>query len=137
MKREDLIAALGDLGYPLMVAGPGRITPNKIIEVLDGLGGSGEPRLIEGLPVILANCAQRGLKLNLQALLSRYLPKSQKRQKLEKLLLLSSELLRQEKIEEPEGLDTMSESLKAKYGDLLANKTVRVETHGLTPVALE
>jgi len=96
------------------------------VEVLDSLVGSSDARLIEGFPVILANCAQRGLKLNMQALLSRYSSRSQKRQKLEKLLLVSSELLRQEKVEEPEGLGTMAEPLKVKYGDLLSNETVRL-----------
>ncbi len=72
MKREDLIVALGDLGYPLVATDKKKITAKKIMEVLDDLAGSDEPRLIEGFPVILANCAHRGIKLNIRALLSRH-----------------------------------------------------------------
>ena len=90
MKKEDLIAALGDLGYPLVVPGKPRITQQKVAEVLSTLGNSVDPRLIEGFPVILANCAHRGLKLDVHALLSKYPLKSQKRRNLEKLFLISS-----------------------------------------------
>lgn len=124
MKREDLIAALADLGYPLIATGKSRITTKKIKEVLDGLCGSADSRLIEGFPVILANCAHRGLNLNIRALLSKYGMKSQEKRNLEKLLLVSSELLNQEKLEQPEGLDNMAKSLKEKYGDLLSDEVV-------------
>ena len=124
MKREDLIVALGDLGYQLVAGGKKRIPAKRIIEVLDGLASSAEPRLIEGFPVILANCAHRGLKLNIGALLSRYGMRSQKRRNLEKLLLVSSELLNQEKLESPEGLDNVAKSLKERYGDLLSTEAV-------------
>jgi hypothetical protein len=124
MKKEDLIEALADLGYPLISAGKSRITAKKIKEVLDGLASSDESRLIEGFPVILANCAHKGLSLNTRALLSSYAMKSQKRQNLEKLLLISSELLNQEKLQQPEGLDRLAGSLRKKYGDLLSGEMV-------------
>jgi len=124
MKKEDLIEALADLGYPLISAGKSRITAKKIKEVLDGLASSDESRLIEGFPVILANCAHKGLSLNTRALLSSYAMKSQKRQNLEKLLLISSELMNQEKLQQPEGLDRLAGSLRKKYGDLLSGEMV-------------
>ena len=124
MKKEDLIEALADLGYPLISAGKSRITAKKIKEVLDGLVSSDESRLIEGFPIILANCAHKGLGLNTRALLSSYAMKSQKRQNLEKLLLISSELLNQEKLQQPEGLDRLAGSLRKKYGDLLSGEMV-------------
>jgi hypothetical protein len=124
MKREELIAALGNLGYPLIVTGKPRMTQKKTVEVLDALGNSTEPRLVEGFPVILANCAHRGMKLDSQALLARYPLKSPKRQNLEKLLLVSSLLLNQEGLEEPKGLGSLAESLKAQYGDLLTEETL-------------
>ena len=124
MKKEDLIEALADLGYPLISAGKSRITAKKIKEVLGGLASSDESRLIEGFPVILANCAHKGLSLNTRALLSSYAMKSQKRQNLEKLLLISSELLNQEKLQQPEGLDRLAGSLRKKYGDLLSGEIV-------------
>lgn len=124
MKKEELIAALGRLGYPLIVTGKPRMTQKKTVEVLDALGNSTEPRLVEGFPVILANCAHRGMKLDSQALLARYPLKSPKRQNLEKLLLVSSLLLNQEGLEEPEGLGSLAESLKGKYGDLLTEEAL-------------
>ena len=124
MKKEDLIGALADLGYPLISAGKSRITAKKIKEVLDGLASSDESRLIEGFPVILANCAHKGLSLNTRALLSSYAMKSQKRQNLEKLLLISSDLLNQEKLQQPEGLDRLAGSLRKKYGNLLSGEMV-------------
>jgi hypothetical protein len=124
MKREDLIVALGDLGYPLIVTGKKEITGKKIMEVLDGLAGSDEPRLLEGFPVILANCAHKGVGLNIRDLLSSHGVKSKKRRNLEKLFLVSHELLNHEKLEEPEGLEKMASSLKAKYGALLSAEVV-------------
>jgi len=131
MKREDLITALGDIGYPLIATGKKKITAKKIMEVLDGLAGSDEPRLIEGFPVILANCAHRGVKLNIRGLLSGYGVKSKKRRNLEKLLLVSSELLNQEKLEKPEGLDKMANALKTKYGTLLSAGGVSLDKGGV------
>jgi hypothetical protein len=124
MKKEDLIAALADLGYPLISAGKRGITAKKIKEVLDGLASSDESRLIEGFPVILANCAHKGLSLNTRALLSSYAMKSQKRRNVEKLLLISSDLLNQEKLQQPEGLDRLAGSLRKKYGNLLSGEMV-------------
>jgi hypothetical protein len=124
MKKEDLIGALADLGYPLISAGKNRITAKKIKEVLNGLASSDESRLIEGFPVILANCAHKGLSLNTRALLSSYAMKSPKRQNLEKLLLISSDLLNQEKLQQPEGLDRLAGSLRKKYGNLLSGEMV-------------
>jgi len=124
MKKEDLIAALGDLGYPLLVTGKKRMRRKKIMEVLDGLADSDEPRLIEGFPVILANCAHKGMKLNPRALLARHPLKSQRRANMEKLLLVSALLLDQESLKEPEGLGSVVETLKAKYGDLLSEETL-------------
>jgi hypothetical protein len=50
--------------------------------------------------------------------------KSQKRQNLEKLLLISSDLLNQEKLQQPEGLDRLAGSLRKKYGNLLSGEMV-------------
>jgi hypothetical protein len=124
MKREDLIVALGDLGYPLIATGKKKITAKKIMDVLDGLASSDESRLIEGFPVILAHCAHKGVRLNIPRLLSMHGLRSNKRRNLEKLLLLSAELFNHEKLEGPEGLDEMANSLKAKYGTLLSAEVV-------------
>jgi hypothetical protein len=126
MKKEDLIAALGSLGYPLVAPEGPKITGQRVIEVLSALSASNDPRLVEGFPVILANCAHRGLKLDIHALLSKYPLKSQNRQNIEKLLFISFQLLNEERLEQPGGLDSMAESLKAKYPDLLSDERVRL-----------
>jgi len=91
-----------------------------VVELLAELVDSKDLRLVEGFPVVLANCAQRGINLDFAALLAKHKPRSRKRQALEKLLLASSDLLTRQGLEKPEGLEKVSASLKAKYGDLLA-----------------
>jgi hypothetical protein len=124
MKREDLIFNLGRLGYALVRPETRKVKDYEVLELLDELAESEDPRLVEGFPVILANCAQRDLKLNFRTLLSRHKSDSRKQQALEKLLLLSSTLLAQQGLDKPENLESLSKSLKAKYGDLLANDVV-------------
>jgi len=127
MQKEELIVALGDLGYSLITPHKKKITENQIMKILDELASSNDSRLIEGFPVVLANCAQRGLILNIQTFLSRHGTKSRKRRNLEKLFLITSHLLSQEELKKPEGLDRIAESLKAKYGDLLLAEVVTLE----------
>ena len=124
MKREDLIFNLGRLGYTLFRTENRRVKENEVLELLDALADSDDSRLLEGFPVVLANCAQRDLKLNFRTLLSRHKSDSHKQQALEKLLLLSSTLLAQQGLNKPKNLESLSKSLKAKYGDLLANDVV-------------
>jgi len=127
MKREEMIATLGNLGYSLITLRKKKITENQVMKILEELASSNDPRLIEGFPVVLANCAQRGLMLDIQTLLSRHGTKGRKRRNLEKLFLISSYLLSQQELERPEGLDRIAESLKAKYGDLLVAEVVTLE----------
>jgi hypothetical protein len=124
MRREDLIFNLGRLGYALVRPETRKIKDYEVLELLEELAESEDPRLVEGFPVILANCAQRDLKLNFKTLLSRHKSDSRKQQALEKLLLLSSTLLAQQGLDKPQNLESLSKSLKAKYGDLLANDVV-------------
>jgi hypothetical protein len=124
MRREDLIFNLGRLGYTLLRTETPVVKEHEVLELLDELADSEDPRLVEGFPVVLANCAQRDLNLNFRTLLSRHKSDSHKRQALEKLLLLSSTLLAQQGLEKPKNLENLSKSLKAKYGDLLANDVV-------------
>jgi len=124
MRKEDLIFNLGRLGYTLVRPEDHRVKDYEVLELLDELAESEDPRLVEGFPVVLANCAQRDLKLNFRTLLSRHNSDSSKQQALEKLLLLSSTLLTQQGLDKPKNLDSLSKSLKAKYGDLLAGDVV-------------
>ncbi|MGD9361880.1 MAG: hypothetical protein PVH85_23630 [Desulfobacterales bacterium] len=123
MRREDLIFNLGRLGYTLVRPENHRVKDHEVLELLDGLAESEDPRLVEGFPVVLASCAQRGLKLNFRTLLSSH-RSDRKQQTLEKLLLLSSTLLAQQGLDNPKDLESLSKSLKIKYGDLLAGDVV-------------
>jgi hypothetical protein len=122
MKREDLIDSLGNLGYPIMSPHKKITKKNEVINVLNALIDLDEPRLIEGFPVVLAYCAHRGYNLDIQKLFSLYSENSKKRRNLEKLLLLSFELLNLENLQIPLGLETIAKSLKKKYGDLLSDE---------------
>ncbi|MBW2583928.1 MAG: hypothetical protein JRE36_10200 [Deltaproteobacteria bacterium] len=124
MKREDLIFNLGRFGYTLLRTQTRRVKEHEVLELLDELADSEDPRLVEGFPVVLANCAQRDLKLNFRTLLSRHKSDSRNQQALEKLLLLSSTLLAQQGLNKPKNLESLSRTLKAKYGDLLAGDVV-------------
>jgi hypothetical protein len=118
MEREELITALGQLGYPLFTAEKKRIGKARVYDVLDQLAKTKDMRLIEAFPVVLANCAHRGIDLDFRSLLSRYRPNSHKRESLEKLLLASMILLEQEGLESPAGINEIVELLEHKYSNV-------------------
>jgi len=74
--------------------------------------------------MVLANCAHRGINLDISNLLSRYGRGTQERANLEKLILASSDLLAQEGLGQPEGLDSIVDPLRVKYGDLLKQEAL-------------
>jgi hypothetical protein len=127
MKREDLVFNLGRLGYSLVMPEAQEVGEDQVVELLAELVDSKDLRLLEGFPVVLANCAQRGMNLDFTALLAKHKPRSRKRQNLEKLLLLSSDLLTQEGLDKPEGLEKVKKSFETKYGDLLANDVLTLD----------
>jgi len=124
MKKEALVSNLGRLGYTLVRPEAREATEYEVLELLDELVDSEDSRLIEGFPVVLANCARKGMNLDFRALLSRHEPGSRKQQDLEKLMLVSSDLLAQQGLDLPKNLANFSKSLKAKHGDLLADDVV-------------
>lgn len=129
MKREELIAALGELGYPLLSPEKGRLSSKRVLDILDDLSDSEDSRLIEAFPVVLANCAHRGIKLDIRSLLSRHERKSQRKANMEKLILASSDLLALEGLDKPEGLDDAMAHLRLKYGDLLKEEILSLANH--------
>jgi hypothetical protein len=124
MKREELIESLARFGYTLIEPKPKKMSRPQVISLLEELADSMDSRLIEGFPVVLANCAHRGIKLDWDALLRANSRNRDKERSLEKLLLLSWDLLDNEGIEMPVGLDSVVESLRSRYGDLLDRDTV-------------
>ena len=129
MKKEELISALGALGYRLFTKEPERVNSGKVLDVLDELSGSEDSRLIEAYPVVLANCAHRGIKLDISGLLSRHGQRSHSRSNLEKLILASCDLLAEEGLDQPEGIEDILKTLRPKYGDLLQGEVVDLGTH--------
>ena len=127
MKREDLVLNLGRLGYSLVTPEAQEVGEDQVVELLAELVDSKDLRLVEGFPVVLANCAQRDMNLDFTALLAKHKPRSRKRQNLEKLLLVSSQLLTQEGLDRPEGLEKVKKSFETKYGDLLANDVLTLD----------
>jgi len=124
MKKQELITALGQLGYQLFTTEKRKVGKKQIYDVLDELANSTDSRLIEAFPVVLANCAHRGIKLDIRTLLSRHGIRSQKRPRLEKLILASTDLLNQMGLEKPEGVDMVMKALRLKYGDLLVDENM-------------
>jgi len=129
MKKEELISALGALGYRLFTKGNERVNSGKVLDVLDELSGSEDSRLIEAYPVVLANCAHRGIKLDIRGLLSRHGQRSRSRSNIEKLILASCDLLAEEGLDQPEGIEDILKTLRPKYGDLLKGEVVDLGTH--------
>ncbi len=127
MKKKELITELEKLGYRLFATEKDKLTSKKVLDVLDELAVSGDSRLIEAFPVVLANCAHRGIKLDIRDLFSMHEGDSQQRATLEKLILVSSDLLTLEGLDKPEGLDGITEPLRQKYGDLLEEKIVSLK----------
>jgi hypothetical protein len=124
MKKDELMTTLGELGYSLLATEKKNFGNKRILNVLDELSDSEDSRLIEAFPVVLANCAHRGIKLDIRDLFSRYGLRSQKRANLEKLILASSELLAQEGLKKPEGLERILPPLRVKYGELLKGEVL-------------
>jgi len=124
MKREDLVSNLSSFGYRLVSPETHRNKTYEAFELLEELVDSEDPRLVEGFPVVLANCAYQGLKLDFNALLSRQKFGSRRKEDLELLLLVSSDLLTQQGLNQPGNLERFSKTLKTKYGDLLSNDVV-------------
>lgn len=126
MKKEEIIALLGRLGYHFFDAEKEKLDKTEIYSVLRELSDSSDYRLIEAFPVVLANCAHRGIELNAVVLLSTYSEKSVERKSLEKLLLASADLLSQEGLKVPDGMSEFTEALRLEYGNLLSREEIKI-----------
>ena len=113
-------SALKVLDSLLKDPGQKKISESQIVIILDALASSDDTAVVARFPAVLAICARRGLALNSQALFSRYWETSPKRQNLEKLLLISAAIFSLQGLKAPKNLDKIAESLKPKYGELLA-----------------
>ena len=114
---EEALTVLDSL---LKDSGQKKLNENQLLIIMDALASSDDAALVARFPVVLAICARKGLELNSQALFSRYWETSPKRQNLEKLLLVSSELFKNLGLKPPENLQKIAASLKLKYADILS-----------------
>lgn len=107
-----------------LLADPGqkRLTGSQATIILDALANSNDQDLVTRFPAVLSICARNGVALNSHALFSKYWESSPKKQNLEKLLLISAELLDLEGIESPKNLKKIASSLRTKYGTLLSGQ---------------
>jgi len=103
MKRSDLIEGLGQLGYPLIVPDD-PISSKSVEKLLLEIADSDDPRLIEGFPVVLANCALKGIKIDFRRIMQNA-DRSGFKEPMEKLLSVSGDLMGSEGIDIPPGLD--------------------------------
>ena len=126
MNNDELKTTMGQLGYHLIAPDKKQPDSKKVLAVLEQLSDTDELRLVEGFPVVLANCAHRGIKVDFNHLLSKGESDRQKRINLEKLLLISVDVLRKEGLEAPDEADRVAESLRGKYGNLLELKSMDI-----------
>ena len=125
LNKSDLIDSLGILGYPVLSTPKKQPDKTGVIKVLNALAESDDLRLIEGFPVVIANwAANRKSDLDVRSLLSMSQEDRKKREFLEKLLLISSELLSMDNLKQPAALEILAKSLKNKYGNLLSGENV-------------
>ncbi len=122
MNKNKLINILARFGYPLMIP-DSQPLHDQIEKVLIELVDTDDSRLMEGFPVVLTYCAVNGIAVDYQAIL-REAKTGGRREAMEKLLLLSWNLMKSENIDTPAGLDVIAGSLEKKYGDIFSAESI-------------
>ena len=125
-KKKGVDVALDAIDSLLKDADQKKMTPDQMVIILDALAGADDSSLVTRFPAVLAICAQKGIELTSQALFSRYWQSSPKRQNLEKLLLVSASLFKQQNSEAPKNLEKITESFKTKYRDLFSGEILQL-----------
>jgi len=120
MKKSDLIESLGDLGFPLMLPEKKK-SPEDISRILKELTMSGDARLIEGFPVVIAYCALNELEPDMDLLMSK---KPELLENLKKLIWISAELLGSKDIDLPDGFQAIAKDVREKYGNLFSQEDI-------------
>ncbi|MFO7708327.1 MAG: hypothetical protein R6V84_09150 [Desulfobacterales bacterium] len=127
--------ALQLLNSILEVSPQRMVSGSQVTVILDALAAAQDPQLVARFPAVLAICARRGIELDSQALFARYWGSNPKRQNLEKLLVVSAELFRREKIPAPGNLLPIADGLKSRHAHLLGAKVVALAHGPAVPVA--
>jgi len=118
MRTEDIIRGLWNLARTSTPKGENQVEETKIIEVLDALLASGDLALIELIPILLSLFVQSGFSVNLTPLFDRYGIESQKSETLQKFLLITLSLLKEENLPLSAGTIKQETLLKKRWGDL-------------------
>jgi len=105
-----------------------RVNKDQVMLILDALAGATDSALVERFPAVLAICARSGIPLDGRALFARHWESSPKRQNLERLLLISVELLTREKLAPPGDLGRIAVELRRKYPSVAVTGRLRLST---------
>ncbi|MCU0560583.1 MAG: hypothetical protein MUD16_10390 [Desulfobacterales bacterium] len=100
------------------------VSGSQVVLILDALAAAQDPALVARFPAVLAICARRGIELDSQGLFARYWGSNPKRQNLEKLLFVSAELFRREKIPAPGNLLAIADGLASRHVHLVDAEAV-------------
>jgi len=126
MRTEDIIKGLWNLALTSTRNGENQVEETKIIEVLDALLASGDLALIELIPILLSLFAQSGFSINLTPLFDRYGIESQQSETLQKFLLITLSLLKEENLPLPDGSIEQETLLKKRWGDLVSSNVLEL-----------
>lgn len=127
--------ALKLLNSILEVSPQRMVSGSQVVVILDALAAAQDPALVARFPAVLAICARRGIELDSQALFARYWGSNPKRQNLEKLLFISAELFRREKIPAPGNLLSIADGLASRHAHLIDAEVVALANGPTVPVA--
>ncbi|MFO7599926.1 MAG: hypothetical protein R6X27_08975, partial [Candidatus Desulfacyla sp.] len=126
MRTEDIIKGLWNLGRTSTQNGENQVEEAKIIEVLDALFASGDLALIELIPILLSLFFQSGFSVNLTPLFDRYGIDSQQSETIQKFLLITLSLLKEENLPLPAGSIDQETLLKKRWGDLVSSHVLEL-----------
>jgi len=118
MRTEDIIKGLLNLARISTQNGEEQIEEAKIIDVLDALLASDDLALIELIPILLSLFAQSGFSMDLTPLFDKYGIGSQQGETLQKFLLITLSMLKEENLPLPADWSKQETLLKKRWGDL-------------------
>lgn len=127
MRTEDIIKGLWNLARTSRSNGKQQIEETKVIEVLDALLSSEDVALMELLPILLSLFAQSGFSMDLTPLFDKYGIESQRSETLQKFLLITLSLIKEEGLPIPVTFIEQETLLKKRWGDLVSSDVLDLE----------
>jgi len=127
-KKNNQMLALNMIDSLLKDSDQKKLAPDQVAIILDALARAEDPALVTRFPAILGVCICKGIEINSQALFSRCRDSKLERRNMEKLLLISTQLLHRENIAVPDNLKKTIEPLKSKYRALFSNDRIQLSS---------